>query len=199
MEENGSKKVLLSVLGVSILVVAVVGISFVAFNATRTSDANTISTGTISMSYNEPTNGISILDALPMKEETAISTYNESGEMFEFTVSTNASGTLAVPYEINITPVTASNTLADGQVMINLFEGDKKIVAGTLISALSESTLRTGSKFVYTSTDQHTGEDAKTTTYTLRMWIPETVNYDDVTGKEYHLKVNVDAAIAPLA
>ena len=51
MEESGSKKVLLSVLGVAILVVAVVGISFAAFSFTNTSDENSIQTGTITMSY----------------------------------------------------------------------------------------------------------------------------------------------------
>ena len=199
MEENGSKKVLLSVLGVAILVVAVVGISFAAFNATKVSDENTISTGTISMSYNEPTNGISITDALPMTEDTAVQTYTESGEVFEFTVSTNASGTLNVPYEINVTPVTG-NTLTDEQVMVNLFKGDEKVVSGTLVSALGESTLRSGSKFVYSATDAHTAAtEAKVTTYTLRMWINKDVDYAVATGKEYHLKVNVDAAIAPLA
>lgn len=200
MEENSSKKVLLSVLGVAILVVAVVGISFAAFSASDVSDANTISTGTITMSYSEPDNGISIDDALPMTETTAVSTYTESGEVFTFTVSTKASGTLNIPYEINITPVTASNALTDSQVMVNLFKGSDKVVTGTLISGLANSTLRSGAKKVYNTTDAHTGTGtATTTTYTLRMWIPETVNYDDATGKEYHLKVNVDAAVTPIS
>ena len=44
-QSNQSKKVLLSVIGVAILVVAVVGVSFAFFNYTRTS-ANTQSIGT---------------------------------------------------------------------------------------------------------------------------------------------------------
>ena len=52
MEENNSKKVLLSVLGVAILVVAVVGVSFAAFSFANTSDkANQIQVGTITMSF----------------------------------------------------------------------------------------------------------------------------------------------------
>ena len=53
-EDNNSKQVLLSVLGVAILVVAVVGVSFAAFTFSQTGQkVNTISTGTITMSYSE--------------------------------------------------------------------------------------------------------------------------------------------------
>ena len=44
---NSSKQVLLSVIGVAILVVAVVGVSFAFFNYTRTGQANTVKTGQI--------------------------------------------------------------------------------------------------------------------------------------------------------
>lgn len=48
MNNNSSKQVLLSVIGVAILVVAVVGVSFAFFNYSRTSEnTNTVTTGTI--------------------------------------------------------------------------------------------------------------------------------------------------------
>ena len=50
---NSSKQVLLSVIGVAILVVAVVGVSFAFFNYTRTGNPNTIRTGTISFSTDQ--------------------------------------------------------------------------------------------------------------------------------------------------
>ena len=46
-QSNSSKQVLLSVIGVAILVVAVVGVSFAFFNYTRTGPANTVGTGEI--------------------------------------------------------------------------------------------------------------------------------------------------------
>lgn len=46
-QSNQSKQVLLSVIGVAILVVAVVGVSFAFFNYTRTGTANTVETGKI--------------------------------------------------------------------------------------------------------------------------------------------------------
>ena len=54
VRDNSSKQILLSVLGVAILVVAVVGVSFAAFTFTGTgTKENRITTGTISMTYSE--------------------------------------------------------------------------------------------------------------------------------------------------
>ena len=63
MKENSQKKVLLSVLGVAILVVAVIGISFAAYTATFDTGENSISTGTIMVSYTESDNAINITNA----------------------------------------------------------------------------------------------------------------------------------------
>ena len=67
---NSSKQILISILGVAILIVAVVGISFAAFTYAKTgTTTNTITTGTITMSYTEPTNGINLTDALPITDD----------------------------------------------------------------------------------------------------------------------------------
>ena len=208
MEENGSKKVLLSVLGVAILVVAVVGISFAAFSVTRESDANTISTGTIAMSYSEPTNGIELINALPMSDTAAMDLSGEKN-VFDFTVSTKASGKLDIPYEITVTPVAITTSeslgaLTDKQVKVHLTKEGTEVVPATLVDSLAASTVvgRTDSKTLYATTDKHTGTGAAITTdYVLRMWISNDVNVDAITDKtyEYRLKVNVDATVAPLA
>ena len=209
MEESGSKKVLLSVLGVAILVVAVVGISFAAFSFTNTSDENSIQTGTITMSYAEPENGISITDALPMADATGMA-LSEANEYFQFTVSTKASGTLEIPYEINVTPANDSLTenqvaLASNQVKVYLSKaGGEQVTAPVLISGLPESTLRPGSYILATQTDSHTGSGADiTTTYQLRMWVDNSVDisaedWDSTKEHVYKLKVNVDSHVNPI-
>ena len=69
IKENSQKKMLLSVLGVAILVVAVIGISFAAYSATFDyGDANSIKTGTIMVSYTEPSNAINLEEAMPMSD-----------------------------------------------------------------------------------------------------------------------------------
>ena len=69
-QSNQSKKVLLSVIGVAILVVAVVGVSFAFFNYTRTqTTANTITTGHIF--FDSTTSSFSMEDLFPVAKATA--------------------------------------------------------------------------------------------------------------------------------
>lgn len=97
------KKNLLTISGLVILVVALVGISYVVFNYTDVISAsdNQINKGTITMSYAEPTTVINLTNQLPVSDTTGAGYTN----FFEFVVSTTATGKLEVPYEISITPV----------------------------------------------------------------------------------------------
>lgn len=212
MKDNNQKKMLLSVLGVAILVVAVIGISFAAYSTVFTSDANTVTTGTVMVSYTEPTNAILVNDAMPMSDSDGKAQTGRG--VFEFTVSTKADNALTVPYEINLTKVESAvqsgengyyASMADSQVKAYLTKAGVAVSEtgqdGTLISALTASTVRGGSKILHTDSDVFTatGQAAKTTTYQLRLWIASSVNYDDVADKEYHAKVNVDSHVNPLS
>ena len=63
-QSKQSKQILLSVIGVAILVVAVVGVSFAFFNYTRTGTQNTVSTGYIKFNSSQ-TGAMSITNAFP--------------------------------------------------------------------------------------------------------------------------------------
>ena len=63
-----SKQILLSVIGVAILVVAVVGVSFAFFNYTRTGAANQVSTGKIKF-VSEQTGSITLSNVFPLTSE----------------------------------------------------------------------------------------------------------------------------------
>ena len=79
-QSNQSKRVLLSVIGVAILVVAVVGVSFAFFNYTRTGAQNTIATGSIYFisTQSEP---ISITNMFPATREEAQANSRRSSSM----------------------------------------------------------------------------------------------------------------------
>lgn len=199
MKENSQKKVLLSVLGVAILVVAVIGISFAAYSATFDSaNANSIATGTIMVSYTEPTNAINITDAMPLSDENGKALSGE-GKTFDFTVSTQATNALTVPYTISLTKVGADSTLADSEVKVYLTKGGTAVLAPTLVSNLTDAT-RSGAKTLYSTQDVYTatGEAAKSTDYVLRMWVDESVTVDATTSKTYKALVNVDSTVTPI-
>ncbi len=68
-QSNQSKRVLLSVIGVAILVVAVVGVSFAFFNYTRTGSVNTVKTGHIF--FDSSNTSFTIDDLFPIAAATA--------------------------------------------------------------------------------------------------------------------------------
>ena len=199
MKDNNSKQVLLSVLGVAILVVAVVGVSFAAFTFSQTGNVeNKITTGIISMTYTEPQNGINLTNALPMTDAVG-KALNEENQYFDFTVSANITGTTTINYAITASKEEES-TLPDTAVKVYLTDmdgtADTQILAPTKVSALQKTT----SDVSGAPNDQYkltSGTFNTTTTkkYRLRMWVAD--DYQ-VTGASatYKLRVNVYGAAA---
>ena len=199
---NNSKQVLLSVIGVAILVVAVVGVSFAAFSYSRTGQQiNTITTGTITMSYSEDTNGINLVDALPMSDEQGKVLAGENN-VFDFTVTAtiNGSGTTTINYDVTATKE-SNSTLVDSAVKVYLTDitsdADTQVLAPTKVSTLtktgnSEASSAPSDQYKLTS-----GTFTNTTTrkYRLRMWVAD--DYSSLgTSGTYKLRVNVYGAAA---
>jgi hypothetical protein len=117
-QSNSSKQVLLSVIGVAILVVAVVGVSFAFFNYTRTGAANTVTTGQIL--FNSSQTQINVLNAFPMSKSTVQSTTltegqtNQNFSQATVTISGNTNYTDGLDFRIT----TQSVSLAAGSQVV---------------------------------------------------------------------------------
>lgn len=196
MKDSNSKQVLLSVLGVAILVVAVVGVSFAAFSYSKTGEAvNTITTGTITMSYSNPTNGINLTDALPMADATGKGLTGENN-VFDFTVGATivGSGSTTINYAITATKE-ADSTLADTAVKVYLTDmdsdADTQVLAPTKVSALTKTATDAsgapdGQYILKTGTFTATTTNA----YRLRMWVAD--DFTSLgTSATFKLRVNV--------
>ena len=196
MKDNNSKQVLLSVLGVAILVVAVVGVSFAAFTFSQTGQkVNTISTGTITMSYSEPENGITLTNAMPMQDSTGMD-LDGANETFDFSVNATISGSGNTTINYAVTAVTEpGTTLKDNFVKVYLTnmagDANTQILAPTVVSSLpktsSDASGAPDGQFIL---DDGTFTTNATNEYRLRMWVAD--NYV-VTGSSetYTLRVNV--------
>lgn len=192
MKDNSSKQILLSVLGVAILVVAVVGVSFAVFSYTGNGTVeNKITTGTLSMTYTEDTNGISISNAMPMTDEAGKVLAGED-EKFDFTVASSISGTATINYEIAATKQDDS-TLGDSDVRLYLEKksGDaySQVMAPAAYTGESAATdlgTPAGSMLLYSGS--HT--TSTTDNFRLRMWMANTATVDG-TSKTFTVKVNV--------
>lgn len=194
MRDNSSKQILLSVLGVAILVVAVVGVSFAAFTYTGVgTKENKISTGTISMTYTEDTNGISITNAFPMSDEAG-KLLSGTEEKFDFTVASTITGVATIQYEI-AAKKTDTSTLNGTDVKLYL----EKLVGESYQEAMApkvytESTANSDVGTPSGSMILYTGSHSTSTTdnFRLRMWLADTAVIDNQgESKNFTVKVNV--------
>ncbi len=153
---NSSKQILLSVIGVAILVVAVVGVSFAFFNYTRTGAPNTVSTGTIT--FNTTNSEINITNVFPIAK-TAVATdttnvgtgavtisgYTNYNKGIDFTVTaesvSNNIGTAngKLPISVSVTPNSLSSVTAygsnSGTMTVNSYEDGATITSGSVLAS----------------------------------------------------------------
>ena len=197
-ENNNSKQVLLSVLGVAILVVAVVGVSFAAFSYSKTGEkVNTITTGTISMNYVEAINGINLTNALPMTDDVG-KALADTNQYFDFTVSANITGTTTINYAVTAQEANDEEeaTIPNTGVKVYLTDMDNDLDTQILApTKVSELTATTGSEASGTPSGQYiltTGTFSATSShdYRLRMWVADDYSAP-ATSQSYKLRVNV--------
>ena len=202
MEKNDSKEILFSILGIFILVILVIGISFAAFSFSQTGEkTNTITTGTISMTYSEPNNGINLVNALPITDEQG-KVLSGTNNVFDFTVTSTINGNNSVTVSYAITAVSSNSTVDNSAIKIYLTnmdnDADSEILAPTKISSLTTTTGNEdynapSGEFILSSGTMNSSNSHK---YRLRMWVAD--DYTDTTGGSYTLKVNVYGAAAAL-
>ena len=84
-----------------VMILAIIGVSYAAFSYGKTgSKVNSITTGSITMTYEETDNTISLSGALPTTDKTGTVRLNP-GEYFDFSVSSEITGDVNINYEIS--------------------------------------------------------------------------------------------------
>lgn len=204
MEDNNSKEVLLSVLGVVVLIVAVIGISLAAFNFSQTGiKENKITTGRLNMSYSEDTNGITLENALPISDDTGKALINDN-EIFDFTVEAiidDGDANTVINYAITAVKVDGDTTLDDSAIKVYLTNIDSStevpVLEPTKLSLLEKTTSSELSSAPSGEFKLSTGNltDSSTHKYRLRMWVADDYSANDGSAT-YKLKVNVYGAAA---
>ena len=198
-KNNDSKNTVLLVICVIVLFLLVVGVSYAAVFYSKIGDKiNTVTTGSITMSYSEKTNGINITNAQPTDDEVG-KVLNQANEYFDFTVSATLTGNIIINYSITATKDTGSS-LPDEAIKVYLTElnnlNEQEVLLPTKISKLSLT-----SKDISGAPDGeyllYNGNFSSSLShnYRLRMWVAN----DYVVSEEiqtYKLRVNVYGAVA---
>ena len=138
-----SKQVLLSVIGVAILVVAVVGVSFAFFNYTRTGQENTVSTGKIKF-VSTQNKGVALTNVFPLNADQ---------------LATDAAGANHDEVVISISGATTYSQGLDWRVVAT----DVDFTAGSGASAV---TLPVNVEVTQSGLNTNEGDTVSTTSYT---------------------------------
>lgn len=202
MIRDDSKQVLLSVFGVALLIVAIVGISYAIFVFSAISRVdNTVRSGGITFEYLEGDSVIDINDALPVSDEVGV----KQTKSFDFQVSSAIRGNTTVFYEVRAKSLTVDNKIDNQYVKIYLEKKD----GGDFSTVLSPTTFKENPNTSLTniSVDTNTmllysgkfsGKKAATTNYSdefrLKMWLSDKYLIDDVSGS-FKIKVLVYASM----
>ena len=180
-----------------VMVIAIVGVSYAAFNYSRTGSINSITTGAITMTYEETSNTISLTGALPTTDKTGMVRLNP-GEYFDFSISSEITGVTNINYEISAKDITTSDRKIDGKY-IKLYltrikdDGteDGLMAPETYNEETSENTYTgrpSGEMSLYTSSMN----SSESNNYRLRMYVDESYNpQGDGGGLQFTVQINV--------
>ena len=193
MNENSSKQVLLSVIGVAILLVAVVGVSFAFFTYSKAGTKNnTLTTGSIFFNFTEG-NAINLTNEFPRSDTAGIALSPDNNAALTFHVLGYDGSSKGIAYTVLALPgdtMSGKTRFKDSEIkfyltgsssnssaITNNYSTPKAVGTNGSLTA-SGITLATGKITATSSTAQQ--DD----TYTLRMWISDSVTIG-ATGATY--------------
>lgn len=127
-DNNSSKQILLSVIGVAILVIAVVGVSFAFFTYTRTGARNNvINTGSISFAFND-SEYIWLENQYPITYSQGLAIKSNGTQYMD---SSNAADKVADEIDGGLCQFTVVGSASSGTVNYNIFLVPTDIPSGT--------------------------------------------------------------------
>ena len=191
------KELIVSIVAIVVLVLAIVGVSFAAFNYSRTGEKiNTITSGAISMQYTETDNVIQIDKALPTTDATGTVRLKE-GEYFDFSVSGTIQGTANINWEIAAEDITTAERKIDGSnIKLYLTEINDSVETEVMLprvySEEANANDYTGRPAGQMSLYATTSSTSFTKNYRLRMYVDENYNPQDDGGDlVFTIRINV--------
>ena len=195
---NKKTKDIITIVTTLVLLIAIVGISYAAFNYAGTGEKlNTITTGMVTMEYVESTNTITMTNALPTTIATG-KTRLTAGEYFDFTVKSSIAGNTDINYEI-AAKEESGNTFSGSNIRYYLTTVDANGKETEVMAPRTYYEEPTGNGYTGRPADMMSLYIGNLATqgeteikYRLRLWVDENYNpQSDNGGLVYKVKVNV--------
>lgn len=205
MEHTESRQIILSVLGIAVLIIAFVGVSYAAFNTILgQSSENGISTGTISLVFDDDTEAISINNAMPVADSYG-KEMNGTGNVYDFSVRSILSKGTTLNYEISAEKLPIDGVaLSDKDVRIYLQKEENGHYVDTPITMtpqafkpLREDSFlgsKVGNMVLYSGTlsNASDSDNELAEKFRLRIWVSKDTIIDSISRK-FNIKLNVAA------
>ncbi len=197
-EMKRKERTILAFILLVVLVVAIGGVSYAAFQYSKIGEkVNTITTGQIVMRYTETDNVININNALPISDEVGMSQLRQ-GEYFDFNISSTIVGNTNINYEISAKDVTDSSARKIDGKYIKLYltklngESEEPLMNPTTYNEESIANSYTGRPAGEMSLYEGSMNSSEDNDYRLRMWVSDEYNpQGDGGGLVFSVRINV--------
>ena len=178
-----------------VMVIAIVGVSYAAFSYSKTGEkVNSITTGSITMTYEETDNTISLSGALPTTDKTGMVRLNP-GEYFDFSVSSEITGDVNINYEISAKKEDG-NTIDGRYIKLYLTrltdDGEEALMVPETYNEETSANDYTGRPANEMSLYTSSMNSSESNNYRLRMYVDESYNpQGDGGGLTFSVRINV--------
>ena len=204
MIQSDSKQIILSVIGISVLIIAFVGISYAAFTSVLSdTNSNGISTGTISLVLDNQSSSVSMTNVMPMSDEDG-KKLTGNGNVYDFVVRTNLSANTTINYEISAKKISSDQMLDDNNIRFYLQAFGTDGYEDTAITKTPQSFIplnensflgsEKGSMILYSGTFTNTSSENQEMkkSFRLRMWVSQDTIIDSIS-RDFTIQLNVTA------
>ena len=179
-----------------VMILAIVGVSYAAFSYSKTGEkVNSITTGSITMTYTETDNTISLSGALPTTDKTGMVRLNE-GEYFDFSVSSEITGDVNINYEISAKKEDG-NTIGGEYIKLYLTRltddgSEEALMVPETYNEETSANDYTGRPVNEMSLYTSSMNSSESNNYRLRMYVDESYNpQGDGGGLTFSVRINV--------
>lgn len=207
MITSESKKIILSIICIAVLIIAFVGVSYAAFTTVlNDTNSNGLSTGTISLVLDNQGEAISMKNAMPISDEEG-KQLSGDGNVYDFSIQTVLAPHTTINYEISAEKLNSESEellLSNQSVRLYLQKLESDEYVDTTITKVpqpftpldSESFLgsKMGSMVLYSGTLSNTTDQSRELReeFRLRFWVDKNTIIDSVS-REFNIKLNVVA------
>lgn len=190
--ENNSKQAVLSIVGIAVLVIAVVGVSFAFFTYSKGGTTNNvITTGSIAFEFTETTNGLSLTNKFPQTVEEG-----KNNETFDFKVTGNIPTKMQpidyTVYAVPGDPVAGKTRMQNSEIDFYLVTTGGTVATAYATGAPVGDEIDGAGLQIASGTIPANGS-AVEHLYSMTMWVNETVTISDTdTTKKYRASASAD-------